>query len=909
MPQAGARYPQLSSFTEVRRKEILGMSKRARRTRSVAAIGVAGVSLFPWCAAASAADVQVSIDNLHPQDPVMGPNVAIQADFKSTTAHSINRVELLVDGKVIDSHALDQPVPQGRFIFAWDTTALSNDVHVVTARAYDDQNQVGSTDLQLFVDNQAIDRAQPLLRITTPAEGAVVTGKFEVRAEGTERSASEPIPYVIVKLDNDIIGWFGGKSSAHFLYDDSALKDGPHTLQAFTQMADQSTVSSPPIIVIVSKGGGLTNDNAGPNPPPTRPSGDGPGSQSTASTLPAVAPAPTLPPVQIHSDQGTRGASGFNPNSAAGAGLPGGGDPARPTAPVVPPVIGPTPPQVAPIVSQPVRISTLPNARPTAPSTFVVPPAATVVTTPSPARRPMQMALLPNTDAPLVEDAPGWTTPGSLKGQELIAPRVLSSNAWQLTVGPSSYAPELVTVAPATAGRADFRPMAQRPTSRMSAIIAPRLHPIQVAMNSTLPEESVFAGLSSGQLAAGVGAMSPPASLPVLSGWSVPMTGRMGTQTSSSSPSFSMSGALPMAPASGKGSPILSMGQFVAMAPAPGTAGSLADESQPTFIPGAISVQPGALTNLAGGRPMVMPTVERLQPSAASPSPMPSSGVVPSLAGGTSIEPGAPVLPDGTQPIPSSINISPTAPMPGIPLSPASGSATGSIADPNGVSIMPITSTRIVLVQTNEPLHQPSTPPVQMALRSPGLRAQPAGQGSSQSDNDAVFIPVPLVMSPKPSGHARPAMREALLPAPRDSASQRYAAERAHSKHAPEWMRVAYDNHWMNLDVPPMMVKQVPVAPFRALFEYSGGKVQWHSSNQSVTASGNGKLVLIRIGSHNALINHQVVRMAMPAFIKRGRTMVPLGFIGQAMDVNIQFDEVTGEITITDKHVVALNSK
>jgi len=110
----------------------------------------------------------------------------------------------------------------------------------------------------------------------------------------------------------------------------------------------------------------------------------------------------------------------------------------------------------------------------------------------------------------------------------------------------------------------------------------------------------------------------------------------------------------------------------------------------------------------------------------------------------------------------------------------------------------------------------------------------------------------------------------------------------------------------MKFDVPPMMVHNVPMAPFRSLFERSGGEVEWAQKDNIVTGRGEGKVIIIRIGSRKALINNQVVRMAMPAFIRHGRTMVPLGFLGQTMDVNIQWNRETGEIAITSKHVVAV---
>nr|MDQ2732198.1 Ig-like domain-containing protein [Armatimonadota bacterium] len=243
-----------------------------RRSRGVAAASMVTVSLFPLCAA-SAADVEVSIRNHTPQDVIEGPNVAIEAEFKSSTGHSIQRVEFLVDGQVVESKTLDQPSAQGTFIFAWDTTEITNDVHTVTTRAYDEQNHIGTSNLQLFVDNQKVDKAEPMLRVTVPREGAIVSGQFNIHVQGQQRAAGEPIPYVIVKLDNDIVGWFNGQSSASFRYDGTVLKDGAHKVQAATRTASNQEILSPPIIVIVNKGGGDTT-NYGSNPPPIDPTVD-----------------------------------------------------------------------------------------------------------------------------------------------------------------------------------------------------------------------------------------------------------------------------------------------------------------------------------------------------------------------------------------------------------------------------------------------------------------------------------------------------------------------------------------------------------------------------------------------------------------------------------------------------------
>lgn len=102
------------------------------------------------------------------------------------------------------------------------------------------------------------------------------------------------------------------------------------------------------------------------------------------------------------------------------------------------------------------------------------------------------------------------------------------------------------------------------------------------------------------------------------------------------------------------------------------------------------------------------------------------------------------------------------------------------------------------------------------------------------------------------------------------------------------------------------MVRGVAEMPFRALFEQGGGSVDWHPDTRTVTAAKPGRTVELKIGSRRALVNQQVVQLIMPAFIKRGRTMIPLGFIRQAMNVNVQYNEKTGEVILTSKRVLAM---
>lgn len=102
-------------------------------------------------------------------------------------------------------------------------------------------------------------------------------------------------------------------------------------------------------------------------------------------------------------------------------------------------------------------------------------------------------------------------------------------------------------------------------------------------------------------------------------------------------------------------------------------------------------------------------------------------------------------------------------------------------------------------------------------------------------------------------------------------------------------------------DVQPRVQDGIPLTPFRALFEQAGGKVDWENLSKALTASGMGKEVFLKIGDKMARINKIDVSMEIAPFIERGRTIVPLSFIREGLDVEVQYDPATGHVLITSK--------
>lgn len=109
---------------------------------------------------------------------------------------------------------------------------------------------------------------------------------------------------------------------------------------------------------------------------------------------------------------------------------------------------------------------------------------------------------------------------------------------------------------------------------------------------------------------------------------------------------------------------------------------------------------------------------------------------------------------------------------------------------------------------------------------------------------------------------------------------------------------VAFDNTQIAFDVPPRIENGLPLAPFRAIFEHSGGSVKWYGESKTVRAVNNSKEIEIHIGDSEATVNNQKVKMDAKATIDRGRTIVPLSFIKDSMDVKVTYDAATGHVLI-----------
>lgn len=109
------------------------------------------------------------------------------------------------------------------------------------------------------------------------------------------------------------------------------------------------------------------------------------------------------------------------------------------------------------------------------------------------------------------------------------------------------------------------------------------------------------------------------------------------------------------------------------------------------------------------------------------------------------------------------------------------------------------------------------------------------------------------------------------------------------------------DNHRIEFDVNPRFEKGLAVAPFRQIFEHAGGVVVYYPGDRTVKAARPDKEVRLQIGSKEAHVNGAVVIMERAASLDSGRTLVPVRFMTEALDMVAEYDVKTGNIYLVRK--------
>jgi len=103
----------------------------------------------------------------------------------------------------------------------------------------------------------------------------------------------------------------------------------------------------------------------------------------------------------------------------------------------------------------------------------------------------------------------------------------------------------------------------------------------------------------------------------------------------------------------------------------------------------------------------------------------------------------------------------------------------------------------------------------------------------------------------------------------------------------------------VTLDAPAQMVKGRTMVPLRFVGTYLGAAVDYDGTTKKLTATLGERVVVLWLDKTKALIDGKETTVSAPPTSIGGRTMVPIRFISEAFGAAVGFDAATRRVTVT----------
>lgn len=103
---------------------------------------------------------------------------------------------------------------------------------------------------------------------------------------------------------------------------------------------------------------------------------------------------------------------------------------------------------------------------------------------------------------------------------------------------------------------------------------------------------------------------------------------------------------------------------------------------------------------------------------------------------------------------------------------------------------------------------------------------------------------------------------------------------------------VLFDN------VQPYEINGQVMIPVRAVMEQAGATVDWTPETQVVVAKKGDTEVQLTLGSQDALVNGRTVHLDTPVVCISDRAVVPMQFLGDALNVPVDWDSATHTVSL-----------
>ena len=103
----------------------------------------------------------------------------------------------------------------------------------------------------------------------------------------------------------------------------------------------------------------------------------------------------------------------------------------------------------------------------------------------------------------------------------------------------------------------------------------------------------------------------------------------------------------------------------------------------------------------------------------------------------------------------------------------------------------------------------------------------------------------------------------------------------------------------IQFDVPPIIVNNRVLVPFRAVFEALEMEVEWNDETRTAIGTNDDIRIEIPVDSYTAYINGEPVELDVPAMLYNARTLVPLRFIAESTGAGVWWSEIMQTVWIS----------
>ena len=174
--------------------------------------------------------------------PANGSTVSGYVNVQASASDNVNvtKVEFYVDNVL---RSADTSVPYG-----WTNTNVSNGARTLLVKAYDAAGNIGTAMITVTVANVIADVTPPAIFISSPSNGAIVSGAISIDASASDNVAVTKVEFYIDSLLK--VSDFSYPYA--YTFNTTNLTNGQHTLQAKAYDAAENTVSNTITMVIAN---------------------------------------------------------------------------------------------------------------------------------------------------------------------------------------------------------------------------------------------------------------------------------------------------------------------------------------------------------------------------------------------------------------------------------------------------------------------------------------------------------------------------------------------------------------------------------------------------------------------------------------------------------------------------------